>query len=171
MCSARVRAYAYDAYSGPMSTDYTCPVCSERFDSRTQLKSHAFKEHDMYVSAGRGARDVGPPRFECPECGEMFHSRGELFKHQRAIREAAEASRRREDRWMQRLQEQSRAEAAAYEAQVAAAMAARQQQSQADYPQGADESDDMTKAALKQAGFIALCVAGWMLHSRLTKKK
>ena len=154
-----------------MLTDYTCPVCSERFHSRTQLKSHAFKEHDMYVSAGRGARDVGPPRLKCPECGELFHSRGELFKHQREIREAAEASRRQEDRSMKRLQEQSRAEAAAYEAQVAAAMAARQPQRPAYAQQSAEESDDTTKAALKQAGFIALCVAGWMLHSRLTKKK
>ena len=106
-----------------MPTDYICPVCSARFDSRTQLKSHAFKEHGVYVSAGRGSRAVGPPRFECPECGELFHSQGELWKHQRQIREQAAASRRRKDNWMKRLQEQAIAERAARDAEVAAARA------------------------------------------------
>ena len=153
-----------------MPTDYACPVCSARFDSRTQRKSHAFKEHDVYVSAGRGARDVGPPRFECPECGELFISQGELSKHRRKIREEAEASRRREDNWMKRLREQSIAEAAAYEARVASITAARQPQPTVVSQQHAPVSDDTLKAALKQAGFIAVCVAGWMLLNRPNKK-
>jgi uncharacterized C2H2 Zn-finger protein len=66
-----------------MPTAFECPVCHESFPSRSQLKSHAYKEHDLYVSAGKAPTEVGSksPRWKCPQCGEAFYTKRELDEH------------------------------------------------------------------------------------------
>jgi uncharacterized C2H2 Zn-finger protein len=63
--------------------DYTCPVCGAVFPSRTQLKSHAYKDHEVYVTAGKAPTGVlySGPRWKCSKCGEAFYTKAELLKH------------------------------------------------------------------------------------------
>ena len=76
--------------------DYTCSVCGATFPSRSQLKSHAYKEHEVYVTAGKAPTSVlySGPRWKCSTCGEAFYTKAELLKHmdQYARRSAANAT-------------------------------------------------------------------------------
>ena len=66
-----------------MATDFTCPVCSKVFSSRSRLKSHAYKEHSLYVSAGKDPTNVGSkrPKWVCPQCEQAFSTKRELEQH------------------------------------------------------------------------------------------
>jgi uncharacterized C2H2 Zn-finger protein len=63
--------------------DFQCPYCDAHFPSRKQLKSHAFKEHEMFVRAGRAPSVVtsSGPQWRCGTCGEGFYTKKELEAH------------------------------------------------------------------------------------------
>ena len=63
--------------------DFQCPYCDAHFPSRKQLKSHAFKEHEMFVRAGRAPSVVtsSGPQWRCGTCGEGFYTKKDLESH------------------------------------------------------------------------------------------
>ena len=63
--------------------DFQCPYCDAHFPSRKQLKSHAFKEHEMFVRAGRAPSVVtsSGPQWRCGTCGEGFYTKKDLEAH------------------------------------------------------------------------------------------